>query len=74
MNKYEDIDLLRRAMMEDVGFNTWTISTPHLMRFAELVRADERKRIAKTLETFGDGYVRANYIVHQLIEDTNERS
>ena len=47
MEKYEDIEFLRKAVKEDVGFSTWTISTPHLMRFAELVRQDEREACAQ---------------------------
>ena len=49
MNKYtaEDIaDMMRQALQTKVGFSAWTVSTPHLEAFAEMVaqKAVEKER------------------------------
>jgi hypothetical protein len=35
--------MMREALNHKVDFNVWTISTPHLERFAALVAAAERE-------------------------------
>ena len=49
MNKYtaEDIaDMMRQALQTKVGFSAWTVSTPHLEAFADMVaqKAVEKER------------------------------
>jgi hypothetical protein len=56
MSKYttEDIaDMMRQALQTKVGFSAWTVSTPHLEAFAEMVaqKAVEKER-EEIIESF----------------------
>lgn len=48
MTRDEVVAAMRQAIKEDIGYTTWTISTPHIERYTEMVlaRAAERAWIA----------------------------
>jgi hypothetical protein len=52
MNRDDIIKIALEALKHKVDYKVWTLSTPHLARFAELVAAAEREACAKVCEEF----------------------
>lgn len=52
MTRDEVVAAMRQAIKEDIGYTTWTISTPHIERYTEMVlaRAAERAWMALVQE------------------------
>lgn len=53
MNRDDIIMMAREALQHEVGYNIWTLSTPHLERFAAFVAAAEREAIIDIVAMHG---------------------
>jgi len=54
IDRLDIIDMAREALSHNVEYTVWTLSTPHIIRFAELVAAHEREECAKVAEKLAD--------------------
>ena len=60
MNRDDIIRMAREALNQRVDYTVWTLSTPHLEAFANLVAAAEREACAVACDKLGDEYADAN--------------
>lgn len=54
MDKLKTAQIMREALATDVGFNSWTVSTPHLQIAFEMVAKMEREACARLCEKLGE--------------------
>jgi hypothetical protein len=54
IDRLDIIDMARKALSHNVEYTVWTLSTPHIIRFAELVAANEREACASIADKYAD--------------------
>ncbi len=54
MNRDDIISMVREALNQRVDYTVWTLSTPHLEEFANLVAAAEREACAALCDKISD--------------------
>ena len=67
MDKHEASRIMQIALNTDIGYKTWTISTPHLEMAFEIVARMEREACANIADEWS-GHYQANAIA-QAIRD-----
>jgi hypothetical protein len=71
MTKEEASQIMRTALMQDCGFSSWTVSTPHLQIAFDIVARIERLACAEIADQWG-GHYQANAIAQAIRERNND--
>ena len=71
MTDLEVYKIMNIAIKTDVGFNSWTVSTPHLRIFAEMIAKQEREACALVADDWS-GHYQASEIAKAIRERNND--
>ena len=71
MTKEEASQIMRTALLQDCGFSSWTVSTPHLQIAFDIVARIERLACAEIAEQWS-GHYQANAIAQAIRERNND--
>ena len=73
MDKLKTAQIMREALATDVGFNSWTVSTPHLQIAFEIVARLEREACARIADEWS-GHYQANEIANEIRKRSDDKT